>query len=61
MQHSASNWAVVDDEDLLPPGTQPSLMHQVLLARTVRTDGVIGLQEADADRLIAILNEDEGD
>eukprot|EP00199_Chlamydomonas_sp_CCMP681_P003489 CAMPEP_0119107342 /NCGR_PEP_ID=MMETSP1180-20130426/9652_1 /TAXON_ID=3052 ORGANISM="Chlamydomonas cf sp, Strain CCMP681" /NCGR_SAMPLE_ID=MMETSP1180 /ASSEMBLY_ACC=CAM_ASM_000741 /LENGTH=164 /DNA_ID=CAMNT_0007092815 /DNA_START=72 /DNA_END=566 /DNA_ORIENTATION=+ len=53
-------WAVVDDEDLLE-GAGDGLMLQVFAQRFVRTDCDLGLNVAQADKLIAILNSADGE
>lgn len=58
---AVERWAIVDSVDLLGGRADGdlSLMQTLLRARLVRTEPTVGLDAAAADRLIAILNEEE--
>eukprot|EP00747_Dinoflagellata_sp_TGD_P183740 gnl/TRDRNA2_/TRDRNA2_38850_c0_seq1.p1 gnl/TRDRNA2_/TRDRNA2_38850_c0~~gnl/TRDRNA2_/TRDRNA2_38850_c0_seq1.p1 ORF type:complete len:190 (-),score=45.39 gnl/TRDRNA2_/TRDRNA2_38850_c0_seq1:111-632(-) len=51
----ADRFAVLDDLDII---THESMMMQIVRASFVRTDGDVGLTEADADKAIEILLEE---
>jgi hypothetical protein len=60
---AVNRWAVVDADDLFhgEPEDRLSMMQRVLFTRFVKVDPKVGLDKDAADRLIAILTEEDDD